>query len=171
MAFKMNPGRGEYAKTGRDIPKDMVSPLKMFPIKPSTKLQKGEAVLVKGPGGRTFKASSVKEAMGMRSKFREAAAPDTSLTAVTEVSPGVFTEQRRDPQSSELRTEKQEISLARSKKDPKPSVKSKEATLRKKDYASTFGLKSTKEEGTPVGKAYDRVYNSPNKMKKYNKKK
>jgi hypothetical protein len=177
MAFKMNPGRGDYAKTGKGIPMSFKqdnpsSPNKMdFPIKPSTKLKEGESVLVKGPGGRTFQASSVQEAMEMRNRFRQSGAQDTSLTGVTELSSGLFTEQRRDDRSGELRTEQQEISLARSKKDPKPSVKSKEAAERGRDYTSTFSLQSTGEENSPVGLAYDRIYDSPNQMKKYNKKK
>ena len=186
MAFKMNPGRGDYAKTGNGVPMSFKqdnpkpetvsekksSPNKMnFTIKPSTKLKKGESILVKGPGDRTFQVSSVQEAIDMRSRFRQSGVQDTSLTGVTELPSGLFTEQRIDDRSGELRTEQQEINLARSKKDPKPSVKSKEATERGEDYTSTFSLESTKEEETPVGRAYDRVYNSPNKMKKYNKKK
>ena len=119
MAFKMNPGRGDYAKTGNCVPMSFKqdnpkpetvsekksSPNKMnFPIKPSTKLKKGESILVKGPGDRTFQVSSVQEAIDMRSIFIQSGVQDTSLTGVTELPSGLFTEQRIDDRSGELRT-------------------------------------------------------------------
>ena len=158
--FKMKPGRGDMPKTGRGIQTNMVSPLNAFPIKKGTKLKEGESILVTGAGGRTSKVSSVQEAIAKRAEARKAGVKDSTITGVTEVSPGVYTEQRKDTKTGKLRTEKQEISKARSKKTPKPVVKSKEAQKRKKDYTETFTLKSTGEEGTSVGEAYDRVYGS-----------
>ena len=136
------------------------SPLNAFPVKKGTKLKEGESILVKGPGGRTYKASSAEEAFKKRGEFRKQGVKDVDLTGVTEVSTGKFTEQRADPKTGGLRTEKQETSRARSSANPDPKVKSSTATKLGKGYAETFSLKSTGEEGSSVGKAFDRVYNS-----------
>lgn len=164
MAYnqKQTTGRGNMPKTGRGIPANMLSPLNAYPVTPQTKLKEGEYALVTGAGGRTFKVSSVQEAIAKRAEARKAGVKDSTITGVTEVSPGVYTEQRKDTKTGKLRTEKEEIARTRSVKNPKPVVKSKEAQKRKKDYTETFTLKSTGEKGTPVGEAFDRVYSSDN---------
>ena len=165
MAYKQSPGRMNMPKTGRGIDSVALmtgetSPLLKFPIKKGTKLKEGESILVKGPGGRTYKASSTEEALKKRGEFRKQGVKDVDVTGVTEVSKGEYSEQRKDPKTGSLRTEEQEVSKARSSANKKPIVKSSTATKLNKDYAETFSLKSTGEEGSSVGKAFDRVYNS-----------
>lgn len=160
-----NNGKG-IGPRGLGAPKSMAKygsmAKKSFPIGKGTKLKEGESILVTGTGGRTFQTSSVEEAMAIRAASRKAGVKDSSMTGVTELSPGIYTEQRRDTKTGKLRTEKQEISKARSKKYPNPNVKSKWAQKFGKGYTETFKLKSTGEENTPVGKAFDRVYDSDN---------
>lgn len=165
MAYKQSPGRMNMPKTGRGIDSVALmtgetSPLLKFPIKKGTKLKEGESVLVKGPGGRTYKTSSAEEAFKKRGEFRKQGVKDVDITGVTEVSKDVYSEQRVDPKTGSLKTEKQEVSEARSSANKKPKVKSSTATKLGKGYAETFSLKSTGEEGSSVGNAFDRVYNS-----------
>jgi hypothetical protein len=161
MAYnqKETAGRGNMPKTGRGIPTNMVSPLNAFPIGKGTKLQEGESVLVTGAGGRTYKYDNIEQAKAKRGEERMKGVK-SSLTGVTEVSPGEYTEQRRSTKTGKLLSEKQEKARLKSKKYPNPQVKSPEAQAFKKDYTETFTLKSTGEEDSPVGEAYDRVYGS-----------
>ena len=141
------------------------SPLNSFPVKPNTKLNENESIIVYG-GGRNFKFDNAEEASAKRQEFRNQGDRDAEMFGVTEIKEGpdagTYTEQRIDAKSGQLRTEKQEQNIARSKKDPKPNVKSNFSSKNNRGYTDKFTLESTNEKNSSVGQAYDRVYKNNN---------